>query len=353
MSQSKKSEKHFLSALHHFRHNLGTKQSGMSDLTSMSSLVIADLKSNLQLATRIASLPREVRDMVYQYMFTDIDYTVGFGVRYYISSPGNRRMDALLVLIHEEALRSRIARELCQTFWLMKFSQHTLDINWEQIPDLLNPGLLTTIETSHHGSETTPYGAQPTVRIPLITTIRPRDFITGIEININDNKELRLNRSKPRDLRNLSARMLALLELPRLRRGEINLWVPRDCDCYRAAMPVIESISNTCAILRDRHGNNLSVWIMRDWPHHRSTFKFIDHDISWMWEPPGCAVRMISGTRRPTAAEDRIRTLIMDIRVPRKCSEKSLLKELQEAASSLPQRREDIAAEEGGWKGEE
>lgn len=243
-----------------------------------------------------------------------------------------------------------MARELCQAFWAMKFSQHTLDINWQQITDLLSPGLLTSIETNDRESERTPYGAQPTIRIPLITMIRPRDFITSLELNINDNKELRLGRSVSHDLRDLSPRLPALLKLPRLRRVEINIWVPRDCNCHWVAMPVIEDISSTCAMLSNRHGNNFSVWIMRDWPHHRSTFKFMDHDISWVWESPGRGVRMITGTRRPTAAEDSIRTLMMDIGAPSKYSEKSILEELREAASSLPRKREDVAAEEGGYK---
>lgn len=322
--------------------------SDIANLASVSSLLIRELGSNLQFATKLASLTREVRDMVYRYVFKDRNYNIGFGKRYYISSPGNRRVDALLVSIHEEALRSRMARELCQAFWAMKFSQHTLDINWQQIPDLLSPGLLTSIETSDCESERTPYGAQPTIRIPLITMIRPRDFIRSLEVNINDNKELRLGRSVPHDLRDLSPRLAALLKLPRLRRVEVNIWIPRSYDCYWVAMPVIEDISSTCAMLRNRHGNNLSIWIMRNWPYQRSMFKFMDHDISWMWESAGRAVRMITGIRRPTAAEDRIRTLMMDIGAPSNYLEK--LEELREAASSLPQKREDIAAEEGGYK---
>ncbi len=58
---------------------------------------------------------------------------------------------------------------------------------------------------------------------------------------------------------------------------------------------------------------------------------------------------MIQGVRAPTAAEDRVRTL-MSTDVRPNVFEKSILQELRDAASSFPQRREDIAVEEGGLK---
>lgn len=322
----------------------------MSDEAPVSSLEITNLAINLRFATCLASLPREVRDIVYVYVFSNTAYTVGFGRRYYVVSSGNKDLDTFLIMIHEEAIRSRVARELCQAFWSVKFSEHSLDISWEQLPDLLNPGLVTTLETTDRILPRSPYGTQPTIRIPLITTITPRKFVSDLEINVNDNKEL--NISDKNDLRKLTRRLAALLLFPGLRCVEINLWVPRDCDCYWEAMPLIESISSICKLLRSRIRRNLSVWIMRNWPHHRSTFQIMDHDVSWMWEQPGQEVRMLNGVRPPTGAEDRVRTLLSND-VPRKESEKTLLEQLRDAASSLPQMRDDIAAEEGGWKAKE
>jgi len=188
----------------------------MADLIIMSSLEITEMEPSLKFAARLALLPPEVRDMVYGHVFSNRGYTVGFGSRYYIVSPGNRDFDTFLILIHEEALRSRVVRELCQAFWSVKFSQHTLDLNWEQLSNLLNPGLAITMETTDKESQNPPYGAQPTIRIPLITTIRPRDFVSDLEININDNKELDL--SDGIDLQKLNERLVAVLKFPRLRR---------------------------------------------------------------------------------------------------------------------------------------
>lgn len=106
LSISPQARKALLSSLQWPCHTLGTMPSDIANLASVSSLLITELGSSLQFATKLASLPREVRDMVYRYVFSDRNYNIGFGKRYYISSPGNRRADALLISLHEEALRS-------------------------------------------------------------------------------------------------------------------------------------------------------------------------------------------------------------------------------------------------------
>lgn len=238
---------------------------------------------------------------------------------------------------------------MCEAFWSVKPAQHTFDISWEDLSDLLNPGLVMTLETSGREVQRRRHGIYPRVSIPLITPISPKDFVTELEIDINDDNELKLTNET--DLCKLTKELPAVLRFPRLRRTAINLWIPGDCDCYWEVMPLVESISTTCQELQLMIGTNLSVWILRDWPHHRSTFKCMDHDISWMWEVPGQEVRMIRGVRAPTAAEDRVRTM-MSIDFRPMNLKKSLLQELRDAASSFSQRREESATEEGGLKGE-
>lgn len=290
-------------------------------------------------------LPREIRDIVYGHLFNHQDHIVGYDRRYYIVSCGNKALDNFLIMIHEKAFDSSVAREMCAAFWVVKFSQHTLEISWLDLPELLNPGLVTRLETTERESQTLLYGIYPGVPVPLMTSISLKDFVTDLEININDDRMGRMSNEK--DFCGLTKRLPDVLRFPHLRRAELNLWVPRNCDCYSEVMPLVEAISHTCRKLRRTIGTNLSVWIMRNWPHDCSTFRFMDHDISWMWEVPGQGVRMIRGIRPATAAEDRIRTLMsmdfrpMDLKI-------SVVQELRDAASLFPQRREDVAVEEGG-----
>lgn len=315
----------------------------MTSLVNVSSLTTSSTAAGLI----FTSLPREVRDIVYGHLFNHQDHIIGYDRRYYATSCGNKALDNFLIMIHDKAFDSWVAREMCEAFWFAKFSQHTLDISWLDLPKLLNPGLVTRLETTEREPQTLLYGIYPGAPVPLITPISPKDFVTDLEININEDKVTRMFNEK--DLCELTKRLPAVLRFPRLRRAEINLWVPRNCNCYWEVMPLVEAISHTCRALRRTIGINLNVWIMRNWTCDFSTFRSMDHDISWMWEVPGQEVRMIRGVRPATAAEDRIRTL-MSMEFRPMGLKLSVVQELRDAASLFPQRREDVAVEEGGLK---
>ena len=105
-------------------------------------------------------------------------------------------------------------------------------------------------------------------------------------------------------------------------------------------MIVVESISNACKKLRARIGAGLQILLKRNWPYDPMEFEYIrEYDISWMWEEPSQVHR--ERVREGVAtADEAIRVLIADgWETEGECT---ILEELRNKASILPQKKDDI-----------
>lgn len=108
-------------------------------------------------------------------------------------------------------------------------------------------------------------------------------------------------------------------------------------------MRIVESISDACTELRARIGPGLNIRLARVWPPYLFFFDkeeyIVCSDITWMWDKPSQThrERVREGL---AAADEKIRVLIADGVDPG--GEHSLLEELRQAGSFLPQRKDDL-----------
>ena len=238
----------------------------------------------------------------------------------------NEFMD-LIVMFHEWAPRSYIAKGACEVFWSRAIFRHDFYSLSEAIID---PRATLYVETSQ--------GDDKSVGIPIDL----RECVQEVQLFTNPDP---YNYAEPTDhdtqsLSNLKNELSQLHEFPHLRRVNLDIWIPQECDAYFEAMVIVESISEACNELKARIGPGLKIFLKRAWPYDFWKFKFIEEtDISWMWDKPSAEERDRFWNYAATADED-IRILIAD--GVGTDAEFTLLEELRYAASFLPQEKEEI-----------
>ena len=238
---------------------------------------------------------------------------------------GNPDYDACIEMLHEWAPRSYIAKGACEVLW----SSGTFTHGWYFKSDLIiDPHAPLFLRTFQGGIELTKR---------LGISIDLRECVQKIRLCTNPNP---YDLAKPtindiRSLLKLKQELSQLCQFPHLRRVEIEIWIPQQCDAYFQGMTIVERISSACTELRKRIGAGLNVTLFRAWPYDTEKFEYMEYyDISWMWDKPNytCKERLQESL---TTVDGRIRRLLAEGVRPN--GEYSLLEELRYAGSFLPQ----------------
>lgn len=188
---------------------------------------------------------------------------------------------------------------------------------------------------------------------PVGTPIDLRDCAQKIELYTNPNPQS-LARSAGHDRESffkLTQKLPQLDDFRHLRKVELAISIPQECDAYFEAVTVIVSISEACKKLKARIGTGLKVTLPRIGPYDVGRSKYIDeYDVSWMWTQPSSKHedRVRDGT---ATAQEMIRVFIAD--GVDTDGGYTLLDELRYAASGLPQREQEICSIDvwGPWIG--
>lgn len=312
--------------------NLCLLKSIMSTTTKDAMVLRPDSSSDF------ASFPREIRDTVFSCIASaarvDIDYHDNY---YLLPYEGADDFAECIELLHEWAPRSYIAKGACEEIWSSGTFNHGWYFESEIVIDPRATLFVRTIQgkTVLKESVGTPIDLRKCVReIRLYTNPNPYDLANPSEI---DNASLL----------KLKQELSQLGQFPHLRRVQLGLWIPQTCDAYFEGMTIVESISDACKELRKRIGAGLNIILLRAWPYDIGKFEYMDdYDISWMWDTPtqGHRERVREGL---ATADERIGVLIAD-GVEQK-GERTLLEELRDAGSLLPQLNEEIVKMEV-WK---
>lgn len=244
-------------------------------------------------------------------------------------------------LLHEWAPRSYIAQGACEVLW----SSGKFNHGWYSGSDNIVDPRATLFLSSIHG--------KTLLRKSVGTPIDLRKCVQEIRLNTNPNPHDLANPSQcdAESLLKLKKELLQLYQFPRLRRVQLEIWIPQQCDAYLEGMIVVESISAACNELRKRIGAGLNVVLIRAWPYDIEKFEFLeDYDVSWMWDQPIQAHRE-HVLKSLSTVDEKIRVLIADGVDPD--GEGSLLEELRKAGSFVPQCKDDILRMEvwGPWTG--
>ena len=294
------------------------------------------------LPSGFAAFPREVRDLVFSYIASAAEVWIDYHDNYLLHTSSNDYAQCIEML-HDSAARSYIAKGACEVLRYSENFEYSRSFNhgWYFDTD--------TIIDPHH----TLYLGKLGDELPLKKAVGiPVDLsmcVTELRLYTNPNPG---NLADPteidtKSLLRLKQELAQLHQFPRLRRLQIEIWIPQESDAYHEGMTVVESISTACKELRARIGAGLKILLMRAWPYDIMEFEYIEeYDLSWMWEEPNQLHRERAREDVATAAEC-IRVLIADGAEVE--GGYTLLEELRYTASSLPQIKDEIV-ETDAWE---
>ena len=292
--------------------------------------------------TGFAAFPRETRDMVFSYIATAAELRIDYHDNHKLQT--NHEYDECIEMLHEWAPKSYIAKGACEALWSSSLFHHGWEFESEIIIDPHAPLYLYT------GIKSTKCLGTPIDLRECVQEIKLETLPASYDLANHYLYDL----AKPieddgKSLLKLKHELSQLRQFPHLRRVEVQIWIPSECDAYFEGMRIVESISNACAELKTRIGPGLDIWLARsarvwpdtefDWEEGEEREYLGESHISWMWDKPSQTHRERVKEGLATA-DERIRVLIADGVDPG--GEYSLLEELRQAGSFLPQYKDDV-----------
>ena len=286
-----------------------------------------------QSTTGFAAFPREIRDMIFLNIAAAAEVEVDLFDNYHLRFPTPNTYTDCILMLHEWAPESHIAKAACEMLW----SYGTFSHGHFDSDVIIDPR-----KTLYLGSPLEDRKAVGTP-IDLRECVRDLQLYTRPNPPSNDKSQEYLTQTPLK----LKQELSELHQFPHLRRVYIQIYIRQNCDAYFAPMAIVESISGACKELIARIGKGLRVSLSRDSGYHISNFKYItDPDITWMWKAPSREERDYVEQGVATV-DQRIRVLIAD-GVGSK-AKRTLLEELRDACKALPQEKDEIKAMES-WE---
>ena len=287
-----------------------------------------------QSTTGFAALSREIRDMIFWNIASAADIFVDYHDSYYLRLNQYHDYTECIIMLHEWAPKSYIAKAACEVLWSYGTFYHGWYFDSEAI---INPRETLYIQTGLSGRKSvgTPIDLRECVQdLHLYTSPETYSYAEPKEYDTQS-------------LLKLQRELSQLHEFPHLRRVNLQIYIEQECDAYFEGMAVVESISGACKELRARIGPGLKIFLCRASVFDLHTFIFIeDTDISWMWRAPSREER--DYIKQGVATVDqRIRVLIAD-GVGSQAKD-TLLEALRYAGEALPQRKDEIMTMES-WE---
>ena len=281
-----------------------------------------------------AVFPGEIRDMIFSY--------IAIAAKVGINPRSNHNLQIFstdisyhqcIEMFHEWAPRSHVAKEACEVIWSSATFSHNY---YFEIMTIDDPNADLCLST------------------PNLGTWQLRNVGKAIELRkcvqkVRSDTYFHHKENNAETLLNYKQGISRLLQLPHLRQVELVINYPNP-DAYFQGMAVVESILGACKEIRNRVGTGFKIKLRRSriannhmpplCSHDAMHFmpwrwrRLGHYDISWMLNKPSHADR--KHVRNGTAlANEIIRVLIADGVDPN--SPRTLLEELRDAASLLPQ----------------
>ncbi|MCJ1460816.1 hypothetical protein MMC28_011198 [Mycoblastus sanguinarius] len=221
-------------------------------------LVPTRRETRISFVSLFNSLPREVRDQIYNEAFLNpldsllIDYYYGFTVQ------DNTARD-VLTMLHKWAPKSQIALEVCENM----YHDFTFRVNLSSLPDFFGDKT-SAVDSSWIGNE----GGSNFDNKPFL-----RSVVVTMNLGQSENREKSVHE------------LLSFLQCPYLERISIVSEYPGDPVWFSAGEPIVYELANAWSMLRQKFGECLRTYIHNEW-RDRDIEELRNHGIKWLWGHP-------------------------------------------------------------------